>query len=147
MVLVFCFGSFFLPCGRFFFSSLMTFCCLPVGREEVAFWGARDVWVMLMSPAAGDVIHSPAAACSSFAGQPKLALRKKISFRKKKKGFFSIAFYQHNYTGWGCGCILNFLLIFFSSFYQLLAHLKYGSNQGKCEMPWFLVCRKELICL
>lgn len=56
----------------------------------------------------------------------------------------SIAFRRHNYTGWGCGCILNFLLIFFLSFYRLLAHLKYRSSQGKCKMPWFLVCRKEL---
>lgn len=85
---------------------------------------------------------------------------KKASSAKKKRLFSDflphclhraisklIAFCQHNYTGWGCGCILNFLLIFFSSFYWFLAHLKYGSSQGKCEMPGFLVCRKELICL
>lgn len=44
----------------------------------------------------------------------------------------SISFPQQNYTGCGCGCILNFILIYFSSFHRLLDIL--SMDQAKANV-------------
>lgn len=154
------FGFFSLLC-KVIFQFPDNICFLPVGKENAAFWGDNTCL------GDADVTYSswcyplPCRCLQLFCWAAETSSQKKKLLQQRKKGFFlvflphclhraiskSIAFCQHNYTGWGCGCILNFLLIFFSSFYRFLAHLKYGSSQGKCEMPGFLVCRKELICL
>lgn len=121
------------------------------------------IWVMQMPPEAGDGTYSHGAAYGSSAGQLKLASRQNNNLLQQEKRLFfplvflphcllrdvskSIAFHQQNYTDWGCGCILHFILIFFSSVYQLLAWFRCGWSQGKCDMFWFLVCGRELICL
>lgn len=103
-------------------------------------------------PVAGDALHSPAAAYSSSAGQAKLDPRgKKKSSSGKERGFFlvflpcilhrtiskRIAFRRHTCTGWSSGCILNLLVVFFSSFYWLLATLL-SMDQAKANVRGFL---------
>lgn len=117
-------------------------CSLSEGKEEAAFWRAVHDWVMLIS-LMRVILSTPLLLATAFLLCSPKQEKKKIFSRKKSFFLFFlphcllstlsnlIAFPQQNYRGCGCGCIMNFVLIYFSSFHRFLGHLKYGSSQGK----------------